>query len=246
MKKADKAQYLKQNALAALSILRDIQERESAILISHERGQFISRILFVDLEQVILDFGSDPYENKLAQEMSVFRVSADVKGAKAECTLMSPQTIQYDGLSAFSAPLPDRVELIQRRAYFRVCTPTTAPFQCQLNCKDGSSVTLHLHDLSLGGMGMLSNGKLPESLQAGDILENIHLDMGAFGSMTVDVQLLHIGIHTWINNKNETVKSPRLNLQFIALTPGQERQLQQVIYTLEHEEKEKNQRFKEE
>ena len=86
---------------------------------------------------------------------------------------------------------------------------------------------------------MLVESKLPENVASGDIWRGLRLDMGEYGEMQVDAQLLHVGTRTTVSSKNETIHTPRLSFRFTSLSAVQERQLQQVIFALERAAREK-------
>ncbi|MEY6296389.1 flagellar regulator YcgR PilZN domain-containing protein, partial [Salmonella enterica subsp. enterica serovar Corvallis] len=51
-------QFLKKNPLAILGVLRDLNKNQVPLRISWANGQFISKILAVDPEKLIVDYGS--------------------------------------------------------------------------------------------------------------------------------------------------------------------------------------------
>lgn len=244
MKEPDNEQYYKRGTLAVLGVLRDIERDGTPVMISHARGQFISRILSVDKELLVLDYGSNDYDNQVTLTMRSLAISAEMKGAKVEFNLEQLHDSHFGGLPAFSAPLPAELLQIQRREYFRISAPLDPIFYCHASWPDGSQARFRLQDLSLGGIGVLVEGELPENLASGDIWRGMRLDMGEYGELQVDAQLLHIGVRTTVSSKNETVSTPRLSFRFTSLSPILERQLQQIIFSLERLAREKAMRFR--
>ena len=55
--------------------------------------------------------------------MRALTVTAEMRGAKVEFILPQLNPTQFDGLPAFSAPLPSELLQIQRREYFRISAP---------------------------------------------------------------------------------------------------------------------------
>lgn len=244
MKEPDNEQYYKRGTLAVLGVLRDIERDGTPVMISHARGQFISRILSVDKELLVLDYGSNDYDNQVTLTMRNLAISAEMKGAKVEFNLEQLQDAHFGGLPAFSAPLPAELLQIQRREYFRISAPLDPIFYCHVSWPEGGQAHLRLQDLSLGGIGVLVDGEMPENLASGDIWRGMRLDMGEYGELQVDAQLLHVGARTTVSSKNETVSTPRLSFRFASLSPIQERQLQQIIFSLERLAREKAMRFR--
>lgn len=244
MKEDDKEQYLKRGPLAVLAVLRDLQDSETPVMVSHARGQFITRLLYADKESVVLDFGSNDYDNQLAKEAHNLHITAETRGAKVEFALPAISAAEHEGLPSFSAELPELLWMVQRREFFRVMAPLNPIFYCYIPWPDGSGEgCLRLQDLSLGGLGVLSDHALPQTLKSGDSIKNLRVEMGEYGRFEVDAQLITIGKRSVVGSKTETIVTPRLSLRFLSLNAGQERELQQVIFSLERLARDKANRF---
>lgn len=244
MEQGDKEQYLKRGRLSVMAELRDLLQNQTPVRISHPRAQFITRLLSVDETSLVFDFGSNDYDNQLAKEAYDLLIIAETKGARLEFNLASLAAIEYEGKAAFTSQLPDKLWKIQRREFFRVGTPLNPIFRCYIPWPDGSGEgRLRLQDLSLGGIVVLSDDTIPESLKCGDIIKKMRLDMGEYGQFVVDTQLITIGNHSKVGAKCETIVTPRLSLRFLSLNAAQERELQQVIFSLERLARDKARRF---
>ncbi|ARJ43892.1 flagellar brake protein [Pantoea alhagi] len=244
MKESDNEQYYKRGTLAVLGVLRDIERDGTPIMVSHARGQFISHILSVDKELLVIDYGSNDYDNQVTLEMRSLAITAEMKGAKVEFNLEQLHETHFGGLPAFSTPLPSELLQIQRREYFRISAPLDPIFYCHASWPEGGKARFRLQDISLGGIGVLVEGDMPENLVCGDLWRGMRLDMGEYGELQVDGQLLHVGTRTTVSSKNETVSTPRLSFSFTSLSAAQERQLQQIIFSLERVAREKAMRFR--
>ena len=95
-------QFLKQNPLAVLGVLRDLNSQQVPLRISWSGGQFISKILAVSPDELIMDFGSQEYENQAVQRASQITIIAETQGAKVEFTLPQLKKGEYQRLPAFS------------------------------------------------------------------------------------------------------------------------------------------------
>ena len=69
--------------------------------ISWSGGQFISKILAVTPDELIMDFGSQEYENQAVQRASQISIIAETQGAKVEFTLPQLKKGEYQRLPAF-------------------------------------------------------------------------------------------------------------------------------------------------
>ena len=243
MREADKEQYLKRGTLAVLGVMKDLLRFQTPLMVSFSRGQFISRLLAADEDQVIFDLGSNALDNDLALQGGELTVAAETHGAKVEFGLSGLARVEFEGLPAFAASLPELVWQIQRREFFRVNAPMEPVFYCHSTWPDGRTARFRLQDLSLGGVGVLLDEALPEGLNSGDTFKNLRVDLAEYGHFEVTAQLLHIGERSTVTSKNETRVTPRLSFRFTTIEPIQERQLQQVIFALERLARDKANRF---
>lgn len=237
-------QFLKQNPLAILGVLRDLQKNQVPVCITWGSGQFISKILDVDTDRLVMDFGSQQYENTAVQRVGKVTVSAETQGAKVEFTLAQLGTGDYQDLPAFITTLPESLWFIQRREFFRIIAPLHPAYFCKATLPDKSVLRFRLCDLSLGGMGALLEGELPAGLQEGMRFSQIELDMASWGQFYFDAQLIAIGERQVVDGKNDTITTPRLSFRFLNVSPGVERELQRIIFALEREARERASRVR--
>jgi len=237
-------QFLKQNPLAVLGVLRDLQKNQVPVCITWGSGQFISKILDADADTLVLDFGSQEYENNAVQRAGKVTVTAETQGAKVEFTLAQLNPGKYQELPAFITSAPDSLWFIQRREFFRIHAPLHPSYFCKAQMPDKRVLRFRLCDLSLGGMGALLEGELPEGLQPGMRFSQIELDMASWGQFYFDAQLIAMGERKVVDGKNETITTPRLSFRFLNVSPGVERELQRIIFALEREARERASRVR--
>ncbi|ADO48259.1 flagellar brake protein YcgR [[Enterobacter] lignolyticus] len=228
-------QFLKQNPLAVLNVLRDLHRDRVPLRVSWTTGQFISRILDVSAQGVIIDYGSQEYENRAALRAENIEISAETQGAKIEFTLPRLTHGLYLDLPAFTMPLPPSLWFVQRREYFRISAPLHPIYYCKARLPDNKEIRFRLFDLSLGGMGALMDEPPPAILQNGLRLPQVELDMGEWGKFHFDTQLISISERQVVDSKNETITTPRLSFRFLNVSPAVERTLQRIIFSLERE-----------
>lgn len=100
-------QFLKQNPLAVLGVLRDLHKAAVPLRISWSDGQLISNILAISPDKLVLDFGSQQEDNNAVLKARQITITAETQGAKIEFTLAQLQQSEYLQLPAFIAtPLP--------------------------------------------------------------------------------------------------------------------------------------------
>ncbi|EEC3853245.1 flagellar brake protein [Salmonella enterica] len=206
-------QFLKKNPLAILGVLRDLNKNQVPLRISWAHGQFISKILAVDPEKLIVDYGSQEYENSAVLRAGQVAIIAETQGAKVEFTLPQLVTGEYQRLPAFITPLPSSLWFVQRREYFRI--------------------------------GALLESAIPDGLIEGARFSQVELNMGPWGILHVDAQLIAISERKVIDGKNETITTPRLSFRFLNVSPAVERELQRIIFSLEREARERANKVRE-
>jgi len=232
-------QFLKQSPLAVLGVLRDLHKEQVPICITWASGQFISKILDADPDRLVVDLGSQEYENKAVQRVDSVTITAETRGAKVEFTASGLSIGNFQALPAFVMPLPASLWFIQRREYFRISAPLHPAYFGKATLSDKSSMRFRLFDLSLGGMGALLEGAAPESVKEGQRFSQIELDMGGWGQFYFDAQLISISERKVVDGKNETITTPRLSFRFLNINPAVERELQRIIFSLEREARER-------
>ena len=238
-------QFLKQNPLAVLGVLRDLNSQQIPLRISWSGGQFISKILAVSPDELVMDFGSQEYENQAVQRANHVSVIAETQGAKVEFTLPQLKKGEFQRLPAFISSLPPALWFVQRREYFRIGAPLHPPYHCTAKMPDNSILRFRLFDLSLGGMGALLEEAKPEGLVEGMRFSQVEINMEQWGVYHVDAQLISISERKVIDGKNETITTPRLSFRFLNVGPAVERNLQRIIFSLEREAREKSNKVRE-
>lgn len=236
-------QFLKRTPLAVLQVLRSLQRSQIAIRLSWPGGQFISKVLEVDAEHMLIDFGSQQHENQMIQQAEKITVSAETAGAKVEFTLPPLSAVGYQSLPAFRSALPASLWFIQRREHFRISAPIQPRYFCRATLADNAPFVFRLCDLSLGGMGALVDGELPASLAEGMLFSRAKVDLAQWGTFYIDMMLVTISERRVVDSKNETIITPRLSLRFVNMNAAHQRELQKVIFGLERVAHEKANRF---
>lgn len=232
-------QFLKQNPLAVLGVLRDLQKGDVPLRISWASSQFISKILDASPDALIIDLGSQEQENRAALRAENISVTAETQGAKVEFVLPRLEPSVFQGLPAFTSSLPTNLWFIQRREYFRISAPLHPAYFCKAKMPNKKEIRFRLFDLSLGGMGALLDTPKPDGLVEGMRFSQIELDMGGFGRFWFDAQLIAISERKVVDGKNETITTPRLSFRFLNVGPAAERELQRIIFSLEREARER-------
>lgn len=237
-------QFLKQSPLAVLGVLRDLHKQQVPVRLEWSNGQFISKILDVSAQGLVLDFGSQTQENLSVQKATHIEFIAETQGAKVEFSLPGLKAMEYQKLPAFTTPLPPSLWFVQRREYFRISAPMQPQYYCRTELPDGSQFAFRMCDLSLGGLGALVEGALPPGLSPGLRFGRVEMDLVEWGKFYFDMQLVMVSERKVVDSKNETISTPRLSFRFLNVNPAVERELQKIIFSLERSAREKANRVK--
>jgi c-di-GMP-binding flagellar brake protein YcgR len=200
-------QFLKQNPLAVLGVLRDLHKAAIPLRLSWNGGQLISKLLAITPDKLVLDFGSQAEDNIAVLKAQHITITAETQGAKVEFTVEQLQQSEYLQLPAFITVPPPTLWFVQRRRYFRISAPLHPPYFCQTKLADNSTLRFRLYDLSLGGMGaLLKQQSLPNYKKAYASLR-LKSTWGN-GVFHFDAQLISISERKVIDGKNETITTP--------------------------------------
>ncbi|QLK63019.1 flagellar brake protein [Enterobacteriaceae bacterium Kacie_13] len=245
MSEVPKESFAKRNTLAILSVLRDLKKNQTLVMITHTRGQFISKILDVNADghQFLFDLGSSDYENDLAMEAESLTFVAEPTGAKVEFSCSKVRQVTFDGLPTFICDIPPVLYFIQRREYFRVNVPWLPDYRCSGTLSNATEFAFRVRDISLGGLGLEIEGTTPPEIASGEVLKDSVIQLAELGTFKLDLQYIGSMPRKSVSNKGETISSQRLSFKFPFLSPAQERDLQRAIFELEKQQHMKARRF---
>lgn len=108
-------QFLKQNPLAVLGVLRDLHKAAIPLRLSWNGGQLISKLLAITPDKLVLDFGSQAEDNIAVLKAQHITITAETQGAKVEFTVEQLQQSEYLQLPAFITVPPPTLWFVQRR-----------------------------------------------------------------------------------------------------------------------------------
>ena len=140
----------------------------------------------------------------------------------------------YENLPAFLIDLPTSVIRLQRREFYRVPTPLTAPVSCIVPyTKEGvtTDIATTLHNISGGGISIVDEKKLLGTA-IGLTYDNCKIDLPGSGVITVSLQVRNVLELTLTNGKSIN----RLGCEFIRPSNGTLAVVQKYITKIEREQ----------
>jgi flagellar brake protein len=211
--------------------LRNLANRGDFLTVQYKGGQFVTRILDVDVRdrRFLFDWGALAEQNRgaLAAPTCTFRASPD--GVRVEFSTATPIETRFEALPAFEAPFPEVLFYVQRREYFRVDTPVIDPYFCHGRLPEGDPFRFEIHDLSLGGIGLRTTDERVAELPMGVTLPGVEVNFAGHGMLSVDLELVSMRATDLSNGSRRF----QLGMRFVSLPGSTENTLQRLITQLE-------------
>ncbi len=170
-----------------LHILQQIAEQDTRVALYYDNKHnfILTTLLGANNNGMWLDVGPFAPENKniLLSEKIIF-VSIH-QHVKVQFTSGTIQSVQLEGHDAFFMPLPPYILRIQRRNYFRLSIPLSAPVKCTITIKSEDPEhaetpprvrEMSVLDISGGGIGLLCNDDDPDMVR-GTFFEDCRLKL---------------------------------------------------------------------
>lgn len=195
----DDSPYWMRSALDIRQLMKALAKQQEKVTIWAGRAQpFISAVLDVSEDELVLDFGADAALNAKTLAGANIVVTTTLNRVDIRFEMSKLAAVKYDGAMAFVGALPEKAHKLQRREYFRLPTPVGKPLQCHLfapaNAKTGEPAKdafASVLDIGLGGLCLLDPG--PEfKLMSGEIHRDCQLDLGEFGLIMFDLEICHV------------------------------------------------------
>jgi c-di-GMP-binding flagellar brake protein YcgR len=232
----DYSKYLIHSKTEIIFVLRAVMQKTELVTayFNHGKDFFLTSILEVEPDHVILDYGSNDALNRkvLASGKVVFLTSQD--RVRVQFTAPRVEKVTYGQRDAFKIALPDAVLKLQRREYYRISTPITTPLRCEVPLPQGGRVEVSIVDISVGGIGII--GYPPElEIQVGATYPGCRVDLPDIGTIVATVQVRNL-LEVTLKSGQTTKRS---GCQFLDLPPNMQVLLQRYIIRLERERRAK-------
>ena len=214
-------------------LIKNLVKRGDRISVIFQEGRqsFLTVLLGVSTKEGVFyfDIGGSNDINQAFLKAESCTFSAFVDGVRIQFSAKGCSETKLDGERAFVAPIPSRLLRLQRREVFRLQLPSTKPFTCRLRRGTQKEDLLPLHDISLGGIGIL----MPNALKYEQLekLENCWLDLRESG-------IVHCALEVrYVNAMESRTGKPlwHMGCKFVGLPPMDEMQIQRFMARIEAE-----------
>lgn len=231
----DDSRYLLHSRSEIIHSLRELITKSALITVYFSQGrEFILTALLTvlpDREAFVFDCGSNQALNEKLQASDRLIFVAALQGVRIQFSTGKPREVQYKGKDAFIVDLPTQLLRLQRRDFYRLEIPGFARIDCTIpNPEGGKDTTLNIHDISLGGLGLVANKQF-ENCEISQKFHNCHIDLRDGGSITVTLEVKNL---IPITQKNGSITT-RIGCSFVSITPATETLVQRFMVKVEKE-----------
>ncbi|QLI80122.1 flagellar brake protein [Chitinibacter fontanus] len=234
----DIAPYLLKTPMEIAYVLRMLEQNNTNIAVYFNAGKdmMLTRILSVDgkAKQFVFDIGGHEPSNREILNAPKLLFVTDLDGVKIQFSISTPTRSQLEGKPAFLSALPADLVKLQRREFYRLTTPITTPYTITLQPANQASLTLDVHDISLGGLGIwLKHDEQQKLFELGSLIHKATLDLGPAGRFQADLEIRNL--HPV--SLKQGISRFMLGVKFAELSRASESMLQKLIVQLEREKK---------
>ena len=175
-------------------LLRGLSKQGERISVIFDSGKqsFLTVLIDVssDDKSLYFDVGGSEEINRafLRAEHSTFTCTID--GIRVQFSAQPARETLLRGERVFAVPVPGSLLRLQRRDVFRLQLPTGKPYICRIRRGSPQEIALPLHDISVGGVGILSSEAL--AFEPLEVLENSWIDLRDSGALALTLQVRYI------------------------------------------------------
>jgi c-di-GMP-binding flagellar brake protein YcgR len=215
-------------------IFEDLVKNKTAINLDTQEGAgLITSVLEISAQDDYLhmDVSPDPKVNDKIRASKRITFSTQF-GVKVRWYATHLQLVTLSDGDAFSMAIPEVIERIQRREYFRLETPQgSKALICKIPLEDGV-VEAALEDLSVGGIGLAVKGKPHPIFSQGATLDGCSIDLPGVGPVTFRLRICGIYATTQLKSGEQMY---HIGMEFVNLSRGAEGVIQRQMAQLERD-----------
>lgn len=202
-----------------------------SVVFQEGRQSFLTILLDVSARDGLFyfDIGGSKEINQAFLKAESCTFSTFVEGIRIQFSARNFRETKLHGEAAFAAPIPKKMLRLQRRETFRLQLPSTKPYICRVLRGTPREEALPLHDISVGGLGILSTKPLDYTQL--EKLENCWLDLRESGMIRCTLEVRYVS-----SIESRTGKPMwHLGCKFVDLPPADETTIQRFMAKIEAE-----------
>ena len=214
-------------------LLRGLIRQSERISVSFDGGRqsFLTVLIAIsaDGSQFYFDIGGSEEINLAFLRAEHCSFSGTVDNIRLQFSASQAREALLHGERVFALPVPKSLLRLQRRNVFRIQLPSSKPYICRIRRGSAQEKALPLHDISIGGVGILSSEKL--AFEPLEILENTWIDLRDSGALAMTLEVRYI---RGIESRNGKPLW-HMGCQFLKLSALNETLIQRFMARLEAE-----------
>jgi c-di-GMP-binding flagellar brake protein YcgR len=223
------------NRKEIIFILEDLAKHRPALnLDAHNGTSLLTAVLQVNSEKscVYLDVSGDNRINAKVIESDLITFSTQT-GVRVRWHAEGIELVTLSDGDAFKIELPEVIERIQRREYFRLNTPQgSKALICKIPLSETETISVTIVDMSVGGIGLSLRGKVPESFSQGAILQGCSIEFPVVGVVPLNLKVCGV----FGSNKTRSGEEiHHVGMEFVNLSRGAGNVVQRYMIQLESE-----------
>jgi len=200
-----------------LYILRSMKRANALATLSfdNEDGFILTTIIGINPKrgEVIFDYGTDEMSNMRALRVGKLNVFALLNRVEIQFICHDIEMIRFEGRNAFSARIPESLLRLQKRAHYRIDTPSTKHLTCRIPLPQGEYAGVLLQNISRGGMAVFDPERKIE-FESGVDYQGCLIDLPGVGTAKVNLQVKAVSEFT----RRGGLKCQRAGLEFASDT----------------------------
>lgn len=213
--------------------LRNLIKRGERVSVIFQEGKqsFLTVLIDVSEENSLLyfDIGGSHETNQLFLKSERSTFSSIVDGIQIQFAAGKCRETNLRGEPVFAVAVPQAMLRLQRREYYRLQLPTTKPVICRVRRGTPEETALPLHDISVGGIGVLS--PQPLNFDRMETLEKSSIDLQDNGVIHVTLEVRYL---TPLESRSGKPLW-HLGCRFVDLSPAVETTVQRFMARIEAE-----------
>jgi c-di-GMP-binding flagellar brake protein YcgR len=232
---AEKSDFAIYNRKEIIFILEDLAKHRPALnLDAHNGANLLTAVLKVNAadETVYLDVSGDDRINRKVVESEHLTFSTQT-GVRVRWKSEYIELVSLPDGAAFSIELPNMVERIQRREYFRLNTPQgSKALICKIPLGEEEFIEIPVSDMSVGGIGLTLKGAVPPNFSQGAIMQGCSIEFPVVGPVPLNLKVCNV----FVTNKTRAGEEiHHIGMEFMNLSRGAGNVVQRYMIQLESE-----------
>lgn len=229
--------YTLHNPKEIAQILNSLSDEKTNLRVGFNRGQedFLTNIISLDAEDgyVYLDMTVDEVFNKRMLNSDHLLISKD-GGIRIKWKSVQHTQVALSDGKALRIEFPTELIRVQRRELFRLQTPIVKPLTCEIpipnliNPNKTDTLTYHLVDVSLGGVGLIVPTTIHPSIEVGKIFDACKINFPDVGEANLTLEVRSINA---LPSENE--QKFRIGMQYVRPTRANENMIHRYTFDLE-------------